>query len=554
MPVEAENRSEAHRGPSHRFESNETMYPKLASKPLVFAGVFGVYFALGQLGFAFSPLPHAPVVWPPSGFALAMVLLFGRGIWVPIMAGALAVHSASVGSVQLGLVLASAETLEAVIGAALIERFANGIGVFRSSRTIFRFVAISAIASTTVSASWGTVAVILSKTVTWGDFSDVWLSWWQGHLAGILVVTPLVLLWATTPLRRPRPLRALEGASFLLLLLVVSQLVFVGLFPSDVKDYPLEFLCLPLVLWVGFRFELREVATTIAILSATAVYGTGISYGPFVQSTPNESLVLLQAYTSVLAVAGMVLGAIVFEKTRAESRLRELAITDPLTGLANYRQLLDVLRREITRSSRTTRSFAVLFLDVDRLKAINDRHGHLAGSRALCRVGDVLRKTCRAIDTPSRYGGDEFAIVMPETGDEGGRALLGRVEQRLAELAVKPGVTVSGGIAVYPRDGHSPTLLLRAADAALYRAKAIRHRELDRRAAGEARAAAAGASSQPRLPLPPPASDQRPERAGDADPAAEEDREAELAGAIVGSSGHDGGPHLQVRPGDGRST
>jgi diguanylate cyclase (GGDEF)-like protein len=153
----------------------------------------------------------------------------------------------------------------------------------------------------------------------------------------------------------------------------------------------------------------------------------------------------------------------------------------------NYRRLIELLRAEIARSGRTRRPFAVLFIDMNGLKKINDKYGHLAGSRALCRVAETLRQSCRTTDTPARFGGDEFAVVLPETADEGGQLVLGRVAERLANDTDRPQLSVSGGVAVFPRDGDTPTLLLRAADQALYEAKA--RAAAARKAAAESRKA-----------------------------------------------------------------
>jgi PAS domain S-box-containing protein len=110
-----------------------------------------------------------------------------------------------------------------------------------------------------------------------------------------------------------------------------------------------------------------------------------------------------------------------------EDRLRRQAASDSLTGLANYRHLVDVLDSEIKRSKRTNREFAMLFFDLDGLKRINDRYGHMIGSQALCRLADVLSSCCRDIDTPARFGGDEFALILPETDAEAANLVAHRI-------------------------------------------------------------------------------------------------------------------------------
>jgi diguanylate cyclase (GGDEF)-like protein/PAS domain S-box-containing protein len=159
------------------------------------------------------------------------------------------------------------------------------------------------------------------------------------------------------------------------------------------------------------------------------------------------------------------------ERKRGEEQAQLLAITDPLTGLGNYRRLLDVLNAEIERSGRTRRPFAVLLLDLDGLKKINDLYGHLAGSQALCRLGDVLRLFCRAIDTPARYGGDEFAVILPETIASAARLVASRIRERIAADGEQPAISASIRVSVYPEDGETIEAILQSADRELYRMK-----------------------------------------------------------------------------------
>jgi diguanylate cyclase (GGDEF)-like protein/PAS domain S-box-containing protein len=161
----------------------------------------------------------------------------------------------------------------------------------------------------------------------------------------------------------------------------------------------------------------------------------------------------------------------VTEQRALEDHLRHQALCDSLTGLANRRRLFEVLRAEICRSERTEREFSLLLLDLDGLKAINDRFGHLAGNRALCRLAQILTDCCRSVDTAARQGGDEFALVLPETGAAAATLVARRICQLLAEDTEEPALSVSVGVASYPKDAENVGTLLYAAHTSLYAMK-----------------------------------------------------------------------------------
>jgi diguanylate cyclase (GGDEF)-like protein len=158
-------------------------------------------------------------------------------------------------------------------------------------------------------------------------------------------------------------------------------------------------------------------------------------------------------------------------------RVEALSVTDDLTHLYNSRYLNQVLRRETKRASRSGRPLSLLFIDLDGFKSINDTHGHLFGSRALVEAAAVIRQSARETDVVARFGGDEFALVLPDTGSEGAYAVGERIRERLAEHVFLAGdgldihLTGSVGVATLPDVASSAEELMTAADKAMYQVK-----------------------------------------------------------------------------------
>ena len=435
-------------------------------------GLAAVYFVAAKLGLRLAFVnPSATAVWPPTGIALAAFLIFGARVWPAIFVGAFFANLTTAGSVVTSIGIATGNTLEGLLASYLVQRFAGGRQAFGRPRNAFRFAVLAAGLSTTVSATCGVASLALAGFAPWADFGRIWLTWWLGDGAGALVVAPVVLLWAENPRLQWGRRQFLEAAVLLACLVLVGQTVFGGVTPAAARDYPLEVLCIPILLWAAFRFGARETASAVLLLSVIAIVGTLRGFGPFARETRNESLLLLQVFIAVVAVTKLIVASVVAERRRMEGHLRDLAVRDPLTGLANYRQLIAALETEIRRSQRSQRPFAVLLLDVDGLKRINDRHGHLVGSRALCRLAEVLHMSCRAVDTAARYGGDEFALVLPETDDAAAGQVAARVSERLMQDVEAPQIKASFGVALFPRDGSTAEAMLSGADRALYAMK-----------------------------------------------------------------------------------
>lgn len=283
-----------------------------------------VYFAAGRLGLSMALVhPSATAVWPPTGIALAALLVLGQRVWPGILLGAFLVNATTSSSIPASFAIAVGNTLEGVIGAYLVTRLANGRLAFEQAADTVKFAVLAGLVSTAVSATFGVTSLVLYGLAFWANYPAIWLTWWLGDAGGALIVAPALILWANDFRLRWDQAQAIEIV-FLSSLLVLTALVTFGeLSPVGIKNYPLEFLVVTLVVWIAYRFGPREAASATVLLAGIAVWGTIHGFGPFVMESRNESLLLLQSFTAVIAVTGLGLAALVSERRRIEHALRQ---------------------------------------------------------------------------------------------------------------------------------------------------------------------------------------------------------------------------------------
>ena len=308
------------------------------------------------------------------------------------------------------------------------------------------------------------------------------VGWWISRLLLALLFGISLLVEHFTP-RSRHPRLEIAGALFSVCALTYLITASLRRLPPDVSGHPNAIIPNPLhlipaviflVALYGFRHRKYLMNSAFDRSIYTAVW---LNLGA--QLAACQSQRLLDGpfmFAQLLNVSSYVilLGGSLLDSARVFEQVRHLAASDPLTGLANYRKLLDVLDTETERTLRTGRSFAVLLLDLDGLKKINDTYGHLVGSRALCRVADILRVHCRAIDTAARYGGDEFALVLPEAREEEAQRVVNRIHETISLDQEEPPISVSIGASVYHGEGERVEKLLKEADQNLYDEKARR--------------------------------------------------------------------------------
>jgi len=290
----------------------------------IIGALCGLYFYAGKLGLSLAVVhPSATVVWPPTGMALAAVLLLGNRVWPAIFLGAFLVNEITAGSIPTSLGIATGNTLEALFGAFLVRRFANGSAAFERSNDVVKFVVLAGMGSTIVSATVGVTTLCLGGFAPWDNYAAIWTTWWLGDMTSDIVVAPLLLVWGAAPFPRWQARSIFDAVCLFVLVFVFGQVVFGEWIFTDIKNYPLSFLSILPLLLSTLRFGQHGAVTSTALMSIIAIWGTLEGVGSFSIETPSASLMLLQAFMATVAVTTLVLASVLAERQQAEDITRQ---------------------------------------------------------------------------------------------------------------------------------------------------------------------------------------------------------------------------------------
>ncbi|MFP5399090.1 MAG: diguanylate cyclase [Gammaproteobacteria bacterium] len=472
------------------------------------------YFVGARLGVSVAAMPEGiAVLWPPNSVLLVAMLLARPRDVAPIALLGIATEVAAdlpTFSPAEALIFGVANALEATLAWALLRRWRFDPRL-QSLADLRKFLLAAPLAGALAAALLGAAAYSQFRGGHTG-YLDFVRIWWLGDALGLLIFTPLLLSLAL-PGPAPRSherahgrfgrvdAAVVLGGAALTAVLATSRggLLFgVHLAPA---------LVLPFVVYLAARFDLRAASIAAAVVGLALAWATAHGRHPFGELPAMEATMRVQEFIAAMSLLALGLAALlgqlraerqalhaanrrldqlnlelearVAERTarldEANGRLEQLAMTDALTGLFNRRAFDAVAHAAVGSARRHHRPLALVMVDIDHFKAINDRHGHAGGDAVLRHVAATLQRLLRGADSLARMGGEEFVVLAPETDLDSALALAHRMGDALRALSVPvPGatqpVTASFGVTALG-DPDDLDAMLRRADQALYASK-----------------------------------------------------------------------------------
>jgi PAS domain S-box-containing protein len=281
------------------------------------AAVALAYIAAAEIGFSLAfATKQVTAVWPPTGIALAALLLRGPSVWPGIFVGAFVSNALSEEPLVTAAMIAVGNTAAPLLGYWLLRRSPDFSPRLEKLRDVLRFAFFGAAAAMAVSATNGVINLAFAEIIPWSEMPSVWWVWWIGDAMGALLVAPVILTWAAGPLSLPARTRLIELLAVAVALVVVAGLAFSS-------ALPLAYPVFPLLIWIALRFEPRLSTAAVLLVSAVALWQTTHDQGPFSAGSLDQRMVLLVTFMATLALTALILGAVAAERRAAEAALRK---------------------------------------------------------------------------------------------------------------------------------------------------------------------------------------------------------------------------------------
>jgi signal transduction histidine kinase/CheY-like chemotaxis protein len=292
-----------------------------------------VYFWLVKFGLTLASVhPSASAVWPATGFALAILLLRGCRIWPAIFLGAWLGNISSIGSIYTASAIALGNSIEAIVGASLTNRWSGGVRTLTTPAGIVKFALIST-AATGISPAIGVSSLSFGGYAEWARFGSIFTTWWLGDLAGALMVAPVIVLWSKG---LPTRAQASETIAIFFVSAAIGLIAFSPIVDQTVSRAPLAFLAFVPLVWSALRGNPHDTTLAAFILSAFAVWGTSAGGGPFSWAGFDDSFVLLITFIVSAAIPSLMLSTMAAQLQDSHSTLeRKVAERTHQLELAN---------------------------------------------------------------------------------------------------------------------------------------------------------------------------------------------------------------------------
>jgi PAS domain S-box-containing protein len=285
--------------------------------------LFAAYFVTGKIGLSLDAVSgFATLVWPPTGIALAALLLGGRGLWPGVALGAFFVNLTTGAAIPVAAGIAAGNTLEAVAGVWLLRRVGFQSPLERL-RDVVALVVLAGLLSTAISATVGPLSLLAGGVIGPPAYGPTAWAWWVGDALSDVLVAPFLLVWLARPGARVDPRRALEAAILGLTLAAVGVAVFGGALAGLFMGAPVAYLVFPPLVWAALRFGQRGATAASLGLSLLAVQATARGTGPFAMERLSDSLAFLEMFMGIVGSSAMVLAAVDAQRARAEREVRE---------------------------------------------------------------------------------------------------------------------------------------------------------------------------------------------------------------------------------------